>query len=139
MTGVERTLYLLRHAKSSWDDPALADHERALAPRGRRDAALVGEHLRSLGVEPQLVLCSSSVRTRETLELVLPATGGPTVSFEDGLYGASSDVLLARVRRVPDDVGSLMLIGHNPGMQDLAVTLASTGDGLDLVQAKFPT
>ena len=134
-----RTLYLLRHAKSSWDDPALADHERPLAQRGRRDAKRIGDHLARLGVEPELVLCSSSVRTCETLELLLPATGASTVSFEDGLYAASSDELLTRVRRVPAEVASLMLIGHNPGLQDLALALASAGDELDRVREKFPT
>ena len=139
MTPLVRTLYLLRHAKSSWDDPALADHERPLAPRGRRDAKRVAEHLRALGVEPGLVLCSTSARTRETLEFLLPALGASTVLYEDGLYGASRDELLARVHRVPDEVASLMLIGHNPGMEDLALGLASSGDELDRVRAKFPT
>jgi len=134
-----KTLYLLRHAKSSWDDPALADHERPLAPRGRRAAKRIAEHLRSLGIEPELVVCSSSTRTRETLELLLPAIGGSTLLYEDVLYHASREELLARVRRVPDDVGSLMLIGHNPGMHDLASSLASGGDELERVRAEYPT
>jgi phosphohistidine phosphatase len=134
-----RTLYLLRHAKSSWDDPTLADHDRPLAPRGRRDAKRVAGHLRDLGVEPGLVLCSSSARTRETLEFLLPVIGGSTVLYEDGLYGASRDELLARVRSVPDEVESLMLIGHNPEMEDLALGLASSGDELGRVREKFPT
>jgi phosphohistidine phosphatase len=139
MAPVARTLYLLRHAKSSWDDPGLADHERPLAPRGRRDAKRVAAHLRTLGIEPELVLCSSSARTRETLEYLLPALGGSTVLYEDGIYGASRDELLARARGVPDEVESLMLIGHNPGMEDLAIALASSGDGLERVREKFPT
>ena len=139
MTAVTRTLYLLRHAKSSWDDPALADHERPLASRGRRDAKRVGEHLRALGVEPELVLCSSSVRTRETLELLLPAIGRSAVGYEAGLYGASREELLARIRSVPDEVASLMLIGHNPGMEDLTLALAWSGDELARVRDKFPT
>jgi phosphohistidine phosphatase len=134
-----RTLYLLRHAKSSWDDPALADHERPLAPRGRRDAKRIAEHLSTSGIDPELVLCSSAARTRETLELVKPALGGPTVRFEADLYGASCDELLARLRLVPSEVASVMVIGHNPGIQELAVALASGGDELERVEAKFPT
>jgi phosphohistidine phosphatase len=134
-----RTLYLLRHAKSSWDDPALADRERPLAPRGRKDGKLLAEHLRKQGIEPELVLCSAAARTRETLELVRPALGGATVAVEDELYGASSDELLARLRRVPDEVGSVMVIGHNPGLEQLALGLASTGDELARLEEKFPT
>lgn len=133
------TLYLLRHAKSSWDDPALADHERPLASRGRRDGKRVAEHLRRQEIAPELVLCSSAARTRETLELVRPALGGATVVVEDELYGASSDRLLERIRLVPDEVSSVMVIAHNPGLQDLALVLASTGDGLERLEEKFPT
>jgi phosphohistidine phosphatase len=133
------TLYLLRHAKSSWDDPTLSDRERPLAPRGRRDAKRIAKHLRRTGSEPELVLCSSAARTRETLELVQPALAGPTVMVEEELYGASSDELLARVRLVPDAVASVMLIGHNPGIHELALSLASVGDELERLEAKFPT
>ena len=134
-----RTLLLLRHAKSSWVDPTLADHDRPLASRGRRDAKRIAKHLAGLEFEPELVLCSSAVRTRETLELVRPALGSSKVLFEDGLYGASSDELLARIRVVPDVVGSVMLIGHNPGLEQLALLLASSGDELRLLETKFPT
>jgi phosphohistidine phosphatase len=80
------TVYLLRHAKSSWSDPTLADQDRPLARRGRRDAKRVAEHLVRLGIEPELVLCSASERTRETLELVRPAFGvTSTVGLEEGL------------------------------------------------------
>jgi phosphohistidine phosphatase len=132
------TLYLLRHAKSSWDDPSLADHERPLAPQGRRDAKLIADHLRAEEIEPELVLCSSAARTRETLDLLSPALGGSTVVVEDELYGASSDALLMRIRRVPDEVASVMMIGHNPGVEQLALTLASTGGDLERLEAKFP-
>src|SRR6187200_3248617 len=82
-------LYLLRHAKSSWDDPGLPDHDRPLAPRGRKAAKRMGAHLRERGIEPQLVLCSSARRTRETVErLALPS--GSQVEVEDGLYAAGS-------------------------------------------------
>jgi phosphohistidine phosphatase len=132
-------LYLLRHAKSSWADPTLADRERPLAARGRRDAKRIAKHLRRLGCEPELVLCSSAARTRETLELLRPAVGTATVLFEEELYAASRDELLARLRRVPDAVASVLLIGHNPGLHQLALTLASAGDELERLEAKFPT
>jgi phosphohistidine phosphatase len=132
-------LYLLRHAKSSWADPTLADHERPLAERGRRDAKRIAKHLRRLGSEPELILCSSAVRTRETLELLRPAVPTSAVDIEEDLYAASSDELLARLRLVPDAVSSVMLIGHNPGLQQLALGLASAGAELERLEAKFPT
>jgi phosphohistidine phosphatase len=132
-------LYLLRHAKSSWADPTLADRERPLAQRGRRDAKRVAKHLRRLGCEPELVLCSSAARTRETVELLRPALGDSTVMLEEELYAASTDELLARIRLVPDPVASVMLIGHNPGLHQLALALASAGDELKRLEAKFPT
>jgi phosphohistidine phosphatase len=135
-----RTLYLLRHGKSSWSDPRLPDHERPLAQRGRRDAKRIAKHLVRLGIKPQLVLCSSAERTRETLELVRPALGAtPTVRLEAELYAASADRLLERLRTVPEEVASVLLIGHNPGLHDLALVLASAGADLELLEAKFPT
>lgn len=133
------TLYLLRHAKSSWADPKLQDRERPLAPRGRRDAKRIAKHLLRLDYQPELVLCSSAARTRETLELVRPALGTAMVMLEDDLYAASSNELLARIRLVPDAVASVMLIGRNPGLQQLGVVLASAGDDLERLEAKFPT
>jgi phosphohistidine phosphatase len=133
------TLYLLRHAKSSWADQTLPDRDRPLAPRGRRDAKRIAKHLRRLRLEPVLVLCSSAVRTRETLALVQPAFETSAVRLEDDLYAASADELLARLRLVQDVVGSVMLIGHNPGLQRLGLVLASAGDELERLEAKFPT
>lgn len=133
------TIYLLRHAKSSWSDSALPDHERPLAPRGRRAAKVIAKHVRQAGIEPELVLCSSAERTRETLELVRHALGDAPVQIEDELYTASSDRLLERLRAVGDEVASVMLIGHNPALQDLALALASTGAELERLHAKFPT
>ncbi len=134
-----RTLYLLRHAKSSWDDQTLPDRMRPLAPRGRRDAKRIAEHVLELGIAPELVVCSTAERTRETLELVRPSLGTATVSLEDELYAASADELLERLHAVPDAVTSAMLIGHNPGLQDLALFLASAGPDLQRLEAKFPT
>jgi phosphohistidine phosphatase len=137
-----KQLFVLRHAKSSWDNPGLDDHERPLAPRGRRAAELLAGHLRENGISPALVLCSSARRTRETLEGVAP---GGEVSIEDELYGATTSALVERLQRVPDDVGSVMLIGHNPALQMLVLRLAGStraaaADGyLAEVERKFPT
>jgi phosphohistidine phosphatase len=133
------TLYLLRHAKSSWSDPTLPDRERPLSRRGRRDTKRVAEHLLRLGIEPELVLCSTAERTRETLALLRPALVPPIVSLEVGLYAAPADKLLERLRAVPEQVISVLLIGHNPGLQDLALLIASAGTELERLEAKFPT
>src|SRR5215216_6730711 len=114
-----KRLALVRHAKSSWADPDLADHDRPLNARGRRAATLVGQYLHAAGVHPDLVLCSSATRARQTLEL-LPLARMTDVLIEDQLYGAGPHELLARLRRIPAAVGSALLIGHNPGLEELA-------------------
>ncbi|HEY7206669.1 MAG TPA: histidine phosphatase family protein [Gaiellaceae bacterium] len=134
-----RTLYLLRHAKSSWADPGLVDHERPLAPRGIRDAKRLAKHLRRSGVAPALVLCSTARRTQETLELVRPSLGTAVVQLEDGLYGAAAEQLLSRIRAVPDEVEAVLLVGHNPAVQDLTLLLAAEGARLADIRAKLPT
>jgi phosphohistidine phosphatase len=116
------TLYLLRHAKSSWDDPGLADFDRPLAPRGRRNAAVLATCLRDEAIDPELVLCSPARRARETAEAV-----GLEPQFEDGLYGASAAALAARVAAIPASIGSAMLIGHNPGLEELGHALGAEG------------
>jgi phosphohistidine phosphatase len=135
-----KQLFLLRHAKSSWDESELVDHDRPLAPRGRRAAKLIAEHLGREGVTPALVLCSSARRTRETFERVAPALGeGISVQIERGLYAASEQRLLERLRAVEDGVESLMLIGHNPGVEQLALGLAGSGQKLARLRRKYPT
>jgi phosphohistidine phosphatase len=135
-----KQLFLLRHAKSSWDDPELDDHERPLAPRGRRAAKVMADHLSREGVAPALVLCSSAQRTCETLERIAPALGKDVrVEIERELYAASERRLLERLRAVEDDVESLMLIGHNPGVEQLALLLAGSGERLTAVRSKYPT
>ena len=134
-----KTLFLLRHAKSSWDVAGVNDIDRPLNPRGRRAAAKIAEHLRSRE-PPALVLCSSARRTRETLDGVAASLGETTEQLvEDALYAASAGELLDRVRRVGDDVPSVMLIAHNPGIQDLATGLAGRGRGLERLVDGFPT
>ena len=134
-----KRLLLLRHAKSSWDDPALPDHERPLAARGHRAADRMAEHLRSSAPEADLVLCSSALRTRETLQRMASAFGDPEVVVEDGLYGASDQELLDRLHGVPDRFETVALLGHNPGIWELATTVAASGDDLDRMRSKFPT
>ena len=137
-----RHLYLLRHAKSTWDEPVASDHDRSLAPRGRRAARLVADHLREAQIAPALVLCSSARRTQETLELITPALEpAPVVVVERRLYGASAGELLDRVHDISDSVPSVMVVGHNPGLEDLATALAGggTGDASDRMAVKFPT
>ncbi len=143
---MRRRLLLVRHAKSAWDDPSLDDHDRPLAPRGIRALPRLCEHLTRSGHRPDLVLCSSSVRTLATLDGVRAALPDDArVEIDAGLYLADADELLARLRRLDDDAGRpvvcALLIGHNPGLQDLATLLAGTGDPTALVQvsAKFPT
>jgi phosphohistidine phosphatase len=131
-----KRIYLLRHAKSSWKDASLRDHDRPLAGRGRRAARLIARHMREEGIAPELVLCSTAKRARQTLERIEPALGTRSVKVEEGLYGAGEDELLARLRELPAEVGSVLMIGHNPGMQDLALLLARSAPELE---AKFPT
>ena len=133
-----RLVYLLRHAKSSWES-GLPDQERPLAKRGRRAAKAIGRHVREAGVEPELVLCSTARRARETLERVEPALGSPDVRIEPRLYEAGSDELLDCLRAVADHVGSVMLIGHNPGLQQLALDLARPTADVSELAAKYPT
>jgi phosphohistidine phosphatase len=134
-----KRLYLLRHAKSSWDDPGLADRDRPLASRGEEAAARMASYLATHEIRPDLVLCSSAVRARQTLERIEPALEGIRVQVEDDLYEAAAGDLLERLRGLPEDVGSVMLIAHNPGLQDLALDLAAEGDTLDRLREKFPT
>jgi phosphohistidine phosphatase len=133
-------LYLLRHAKSDWDDPDLEDHKRPLAPRGERDAKKMAKHLRRARIKPALVLCSSAKRARQTVELLASALGkGTETSYEDDLYGADEKDLLKRLNQVPDGVKSVMLVGHNPTMQQLALALAASGADLDRLRENLAT
>jgi phosphohistidine phosphatase len=132
-------LLLLRHAKSSWDDPSLADRDRPLAPRGHRAAARMANHLRSDVPRPDLVLCSPALRTRETLDRMSNAFGDAEVVVDDELYGAGEGELLERLRAVDDRFETVAVIGHNPGIHDLAIALAGSGAELDRMEAKFPT
>ena len=137
-----KSIYLLRHAKSSWDDNSLSDHDRPLSQRGRAAAPRIGAYMRGGGYLPDLVLCSTSTRTRQTLKAVLSELEvEPAVEFLEELYLAAPSEMLDLVTSVPDTVEAVLLVGHNPGTGMLAAALS--GDGLpermDLMRAKFPT
>ena len=137
-----KTLYLLRHAKSDWGSPGLDDHDRPLAARGERAAAVMGVHFAQQQYQPSLVLCSSARRTRQTLEALLPhLPGQPELAVEERIYLASSGQLLARLQEVDDGQSGVLLIGHNPGIAELAQTLAGSGERASLrrLAARFPT
>jgi phosphohistidine phosphatase len=134
-----RRLHLLRHAKSSWDDPALGDRDRPLAPRGRQATRRIARWARKHEIRPQLVVASSAARARETLQGVLPGLGEPETWIEPTLYAASAKILLERVRALPDEAEEAMLVGHNPGLSDLLLLLAEPGELRERAAAKVPT
>jgi phosphohistidine phosphatase len=125
-----RQLILMRHAKSSWDDPRLSDHARPLNPRGRSAAAAMRAALRDMGVAPDLVLVSSARRTLQTLEVLEPWDDTPLVEPMDALYLAAPEQILTILHNVTETVRSILILGHNPGLHDLAMLLAGPGDSL---------
>lgn len=133
-----RRLILTRHAKSAWDDPSLADRDRPLNPRGRRSARLLGDWLASRGYEPEEVLCSSSVRTRQTWDCVAGAALGvlPEVRYVDALYHASPEVMLRVLRGAA--APTVMMLGHNPGIAAFAAQLPARPP-LDPEFRSYPT
>lgn len=138
-----RTVSLLRHAKSSWDDPDLEDHERPLAKRGVKAASRIGAWMARERLRPQLVLCSDALRTRATLTLVLAEMGkaAPQIVYDAVLYLAEPAHLLARMHKVDGRFEHVLLIGHNPGLHALALALAASGKRKKLaaLAARFPT
>ncbi len=137
-----KTIFLLRHAKSSWEDGSLSDHDRPLDERGRAAAPRVGAHMQSAGHLPDLVLCSTATRTRQTLDAVLSELEmEPAIEFQEDLYLAGPGEMLELVASVSDTVESLLLVGHNPGTGVLAAALSGEGppEAVHLMRAKFPT
>jgi phosphohistidine phosphatase SixA/CHAD domain-containing protein len=137
-----KKLLLLRHAKSSRDDPALDDFDRPLARRGEKAAPRIGRYLRDTIGWPDLVMCSAAARTRRTWDLAAGKTGaGVPVRALRALYMAAPERLLASIRRAPDGVESLAVVGHNPGLQELAIRLCAGGRAAALrrLTEKFPT
>jgi phosphohistidine phosphatase len=137
-----KTVLLLRHAKSSWDEPLLEDFRRPLAPRGRKAATRMGRFMGREGLIPQRVLCSGAVRATETWELLSEGLDRnvPT-EIRDDIYHASPMSLLELVRSLPDHEDSVLLVGHNPTFEDLARQLIGSGDpgALRDLASKYPT
>lgn len=139
---VARQLYVLRHAKSSWDDSSLSDHQRPLAARGRRDVALIHEYVTAHQIAPQVIWCSSALRTQQTLNAVYP----DAVSSKDWLYLANAEKIIERLRKLDPEVTSVMVIGHNPSLQTLVLRLAGpapkgspAADSIGTIREKLPT
>ncbi|MBV9655180.1 MAG: histidine phosphatase family protein [Acetobacteraceae bacterium] len=120
-------LLLLRHAKSSWDDAELSDHARPLNARGERAAATMGRAMREAGLNPDVVLVSTARRAQQTLEALEPWDETPRIDSDDALYLASPMQLLAALRKLPKTARSVLLIGHNPGLQEFALMLHGEG------------
>ena len=121
---IMRQLLLLRHAKSSWDDAAMPDRDRPLNARGRRAAAAMRHAMHDLGLAPDVVLVSTARRTLETLDALEPWDDTPLIEPLDSLYLANPMQLIAALHGVAETVRSVLLIGHNPGLHDLAISLA---------------
>tara|TARA_B100000886_G_scaffold85184_1_gene55773 strand:+ start:1493 stop:1975 length:483 start_codon:yes stop_codon:yes gene_type:complete len=119
-----KTIYFLRHAKSSWDDFELKDYDRPLSTRGIQDADLMGNYFRSKKIKLDLVLSSPSKRTKETLEHFFQFEK-PKVQFEESIYHASLDQILGVIFSVPETIRSIMLVGHNPSMHEITEYLSN--------------
>lgn len=133
-------LLLLRHAKSDWSRPETGDHDRDLAPRGLKAARRMGRLLRKRRLVPDLVLCSTALRAQRTWEIAAAELDRPPPRRDlRGLYLATPSQMLAAIRR--QQPGRLLLVGHDPGMHQLALQLAATGEpeALETLRAKFPT
>ena len=136
-----KSLTLLRHAKSGWDDPVTRDFDRPLNPRGRRAARTMGAEMKARRLAFDLVVASPACRVAETLEEVALGYGEIAALYDERLYLASAATLLDVVRNAPESAGRLLLVGHNPGMEELALRLARRdGDRLrGEVEIKYPT
>jgi phosphohistidine phosphatase len=134
-------LYLLRHAKSSWEDPDLNDHDRPLSKRGRQAAKLMAAYLRQSKIAPDLVICSTATRAQQTLEPIAKAKKPPKVILEREIYGGTQQALWDQLWNLPKSAKSVLLIGHNPALHDLAQELAQADSNKLLPSAgeKFPT
>jgi phosphohistidine phosphatase len=135
-----RRIVVIRHAQSSWDDPSLADHDRPLSKRGRKARSRLRDHIEGLELRPDLVMCSSSRRTRETLAGIRSAFGRKArVESDSELYAASAEKLVTELRRLDDQVTTVVLIGHNPGVADLVELLVSASANDEAAIDTFPT
>ncbi|MBX2805067.1 MAG: histidine phosphatase family protein [Hyphomicrobiales bacterium] len=136
------TLTLFRHAKSSWDHADLTDFDRPLNDRGERDAPVMGRYLARHQLIPDLILCSSARRTRETLELASAEWPvKPQTEYAEALYLATQDTMFGILRNVGKHSPHVMMIGHNPGIHSFAMNMAGTGeaDARYALSSKYPT
>ena len=137
------TLSLMRHAKSDWGDLDLDDYDRALSPRGIKAAPVMGKAIARLGLSPELVVCSSAVRTRATLALMLPefADPKPVIHTDDRLYLALPSTMLDVAAKTAKTARNVLVLAHNPGLHALALELTGGGDKKAIAElaAKFPT
>ncbi len=140
---MSRILYLQRHAKSSWADTGLDDHERPLNGRGRDACRRLARHWRKADIRPEMVLCSDAARTRETFERIAERLKAepPPVTFVPALYLAEPETILEVVAAQPAKLHRLMVVGHNPGLEELAQLMIGDGDPADVGRLvdKFPT
>lgn len=139
---IMKSLYLLRHVKSSWNDESLDDFDRPLAPRGVKAAPRVAKRMMAEGWVPDVVLCSAARRAVETLELITPVLGlDGSARIDRDLYLAEPEIMLQRLRGVPDTAASVLMIGHNPGAEDLARRLCGDGrqKAVRRLHKKYPT
>ena len=132
-------LYLLRHAKSSWKEPGLEDHDRSLNKRGRNAAKLMAKYLRRSGIKPDLVICSTATRAKQTLDPIVKATNPRKVILERKIYGGTQEELWEQLWGIPKSAKAVLLIGHNPALQQFALELAKTSKPLPFAGEKFPT
>jgi len=129
-----KTLLIMRHAKSSWKEDNLPDHERPLNERGRRDAPLMGQRLRALSQPPQAILASTAVRARATAAAVAEALAFEgEIELVSGFYSDAPDAFFSSLRRLPDEVAVALIVAHNPGVEELLAEL--TGENEHLVTA----
>jgi phosphohistidine phosphatase len=139
---VDRRLFVLRHAKSSWNHSGLADHERPLSSRGVEALPRLRRALERRAANIEVVLCSSAVRTVATLDGVRAALRDHVeVTIDDQLYGAAGQTWLERCREVADEIEGVLVIGHNPGLEQLVHDLAPTGEptAREVLARGFPT
>ena len=135
-----KTLTLLRHAKSGWDDPVARDFDRPLNPKGQRAAAMVGRHMKALGLAFDHVVASPAARVVETLDHLGQGYGGDLApAWDKRIYLASPATLMDVVHELPADADHVLLVGHNPGLEELVLLLVPNGALRDEVAVKFPT
>jgi len=136
-----KTLTLLRHAKSGWDDPVARDFDRPLNPKGQRAAAMMGRHMKTLGLDFDHVVASPAVRVVETLAHLGQGYGGDLApAYDQRIYLASAATLLDVIRELPEGADHVLLAGHNPGLEELVLLLVPADGPLrEEVEAKFPT